>query len=313
MALMTYDSRTIDSSGAFLVGELERLDQTLHMPLVSVTWNRDIDLREDVTIGDEASSYTTTSLAASGGARPAGKNWIGPVSKAVPGISVDISKKSKPLHLWGMELGWSIPELVAAQQVGRPVDSQKYEGLKLKHNMDVDEMVYVGDAEVGVSGLINNADITPASIGGGWATATALEILEDINALIAATWQQSGYALCPTHLLLPPAKFSLLTKPVTEAGSQSLLEYIAKSCLSASQNGRPLQINPVKWCVGRGVAAADRMVAYTKDPICVRYPLVPLQRTPMENRGVFQLTTYFGKLGQVEFVYPETVGYADGL
>src|ERR1700688_4558988 len=39
-------TRTYDSTGAFLVGELERLDQKLHDPLVAVTWSRDIDLRE---------------------------------------------------------------------------------------------------------------------------------------------------------------------------------------------------------------------------------------------------------------------------
>jgi len=44
--LMTFDSRTIDSAGAFLVGELERLDPRLHEPLVSVSWSRDIDLRD---------------------------------------------------------------------------------------------------------------------------------------------------------------------------------------------------------------------------------------------------------------------------
>ena len=55
---VTYDQRTIDGTGAFLIGELERLDQTLHMPLVSTTWSRDIDLREDVTVADETSSFT---------------------------------------------------------------------------------------------------------------------------------------------------------------------------------------------------------------------------------------------------------------
>jgi hypothetical protein len=45
----------VDSTGAFLIGELERLDQTLHMPLAAVTWSRDIDLREDVTLADEFS------------------------------------------------------------------------------------------------------------------------------------------------------------------------------------------------------------------------------------------------------------------
>ena len=33
--MLTYDQYTIDSSGAFLIGELERLDQTLHAPLLS--------------------------------------------------------------------------------------------------------------------------------------------------------------------------------------------------------------------------------------------------------------------------------------
>ena len=55
------------------------------------------------------------------------------------------------------------------------------------------------------------------------------------------------------------------------------------------------------------------MVAYTKDAKRVRYPLVPLQRTPLEYRSIFHLTTYFGRLGCVEFVYPETIQYADGI
>ena len=34
--------RAVDSTGAFMVGELERLDLTLHEPLASVSWGRDI-------------------------------------------------------------------------------------------------------------------------------------------------------------------------------------------------------------------------------------------------------------------------------
>jgi hypothetical protein len=55
------------------------------------------------------------------------------------------------------------------------------------------------------------------------------------------------------------------------------------------------------------------MVAYTKRKDLVRFPLVPLQRTPMEYRDLRQLTTYFGRLGNVEMVYPETVGARDGI
>src|SRR5690348_7863893 len=64
--LMTFDAQTIDSAGSFLIGELERLDQTLHAPLAAVTWGRDIQLREDVSIADEVSSFTNSTFAAAG-------------------------------------------------------------------------------------------------------------------------------------------------------------------------------------------------------------------------------------------------------
>ena len=152
--MMTYDKYTIDSTGAFLIGELERLDQKLHEPLVAVTWGRDIDLREDVSIADEASSYTNSTFAAAGGVSPKGKNWIGKDSNAIPGIGLDIGKTVSPLYLWGTEISYSIPELLSAQQLGRPVDEQKFAGMQLKWQMDIDEMVYIGDTDFTKYGLI---------------------------------------------------------------------------------------------------------------------------------------------------------------
>ncbi|HFT4086514.1 TPA: major capsid family protein, partial [Shigella flexneri 2a] len=124
--MITFDQATVDSSGAFLIGELERLDQTLNLPLVGYTWSRDIQLREDASIADDISSWTNTSFAAAGtGANPNGKNWVGKDSTAIAGVNVDIGKSGNPLNLWGMELGWTVIELQAAQQVGRPIDTQK--------------------------------------------------------------------------------------------------------------------------------------------------------------------------------------------
>lgn len=133
---MTFDQATVDSSGAFLIGELERLDQTLNLPLTSQTWSRDIQLREDVSIADEISSFTNTTFAAAGTPNANGKNWISPLATAIAGINVDIEKKGFPLELWGMELGWTIIELKAAAQVGRPIDTQKYDGMQLKWKCD---------------------------------------------------------------------------------------------------------------------------------------------------------------------------------
>jgi hypothetical protein len=51
------DAETISATGAFLVGELERLDSRIYEPIADFTYGRDIDLRNDVTIADEVSSF----------------------------------------------------------------------------------------------------------------------------------------------------------------------------------------------------------------------------------------------------------------
>ncbi|KAF1025811.1 MAG: hypothetical protein GAK29_01673 [Acinetobacter bereziniae] len=312
--MMTFDQRTVDSSGAFLVGELERLDQTMHEPLASVTWTRDIDLRSDVSIADETSSFTNSTFAAAGGQSGNGKSWVGKNTDAIQGIALDIGKTASPLTLWAMQIGFTLPELESAQKVGRPVDTQKHTGLMLKYNMDVDEQVYIGDEQLGLEGLLNSSKVGATNVNTSWATATPQQIVDDVNLILNNAWVASGFAVCPDKLLLPPVQFGwLTTRVISEAGNISVLEYLKINNLCMSVNGKPLDIQPSKWCVKRGVGNTDRMMTYTQSENRVRFPLVPLQRTPLEYRDLRQLTTYFGRLGAVEWVYPETAYYADGL
>lgn len=311
---MTFDQATVDSSGAFLIHELERLDQGLNLPLTSQTWSRDIQLREDVSIADEISSFTNTTFAAAGTPNANGKNWISPLATAIAGINVDIEKKGFPLELWGMELGWTIIELNAAAQVGRPIDTQKYDGMQLKWNMDTDEQVYIGDSAKGAKGLLNLSQVTPTNATKTWVTSTADEIRASINQVLSNAWARSAYSKVPEDLLIPPEQYSFLASTiVSTAGNQSLLTYLETNTIAYHQNGKPLNIRPVKWMKGRGVGGTDRMVAYTNDKKFVRFPMVPLQSVPIQYRGLYQLVTYYGKLGAVEPVYPETLNYMDGI
>ena len=318
--------RTVDSAGAFLVNELERLDPTLHMPLAAVTWSRDIDLREDVTIADESASFTNSTFAAPGGVVPAGINWGGKVTTAIAGIAVDISKTAQPLNLWEMELKYSIPELESAIKVGRPIDQQKFEGLNLKHQMDIDQVVYVGDSTMGMTGFHNNALVTvsTAVAGGGgsthWAAKTPNEILADVNTILTNTWAQSGYSVIPDRLIIPPAQYGILvSQVVSTAGNISTLKFLEENNLAAQRGGR-LEIYPCKWGIGMGVGGTpqvlgtvDRAIAYSKDPLRARYPMTPLQKTPIQYQGIYHVTTYYCRLGQMEFIYPSTFSYLDAI
>jgi len=330
-AITTTDGRTVDSTGAFLVGELERLDQTLHMPLAAVTFARDIDLREDVTIADEASSFTLSSFASAGGLGVGngignGKAWIGKTTDQITGVSVDIAKVPNPLDLWGMELKYTIPELESAARLGRPVDQQKFEGMQLKHQMDIDEQVYIGDTSKGTKGLINNALVTPSALPNGasglsaWSKKTPDEILADVNLMLVTTWQNSALAVMPDRLLLPPTQFGYIaTQKVSNAGNVSILKYILENNILVTSGQGKLVVFPLKWLQGAGVggtlgtAGIDRAVVYLKEYQRVRYPMTMLQRTPVQYDSIYHKTTYYCRLGSVEMVYPETCGYYDGL
>lgn len=310
--MFTIDKATVDAAGVFLVGELERLDQTNNLPLVSYKWSRDMPLRSDVSIADEMSSFTNTDLAAAGGVNPNGKNWIGKNSTALAQTNLYIEKTAQPLSLWGMELGWTLPELASAQQVGRPIDSQKYDAMQLKWQMDIDEQVYVGDNDLGITGLLNLTQVVPISAAKAWVTATPDEIVQDFNLLLSQAWINSGYAICPAKVGLAPELFGLLvSKKVSDAGNMSVMEYVKINCIAFQENGVPLEIVSMKWASKRGAAGAHRMVAYTQDEKFIRFPLVPLLNTPLEYRGLYQLTTYYGRLGQVETPYGNTIAYMD--
>lgn len=330
--MMTFDRATIDSAGAFLNGELERLDQTLHLPLVAYTWMRDIKLREDVSVADEYSSFTNSSFSAPGGINNggfrSGKSWASKDATAISGIGLDIGKSANPLTIWARELSWSIPELMSAEKLGRPVDQQKYAGMQLKWNMDADAQVYVGDSDLNQVGLFNNdANVTHAAVANGaagsplWTRKTPDEILADVNQILSSTWDNSGWAVIPNNLRLPPDQYSyILSQKVSNAGNISILQFIRENNLVRASTGGDLNIQPVKWLVGAGSGGTvgtqnghNRMVAYNDDINYVRFPMTLLQRTPIENRQLYQITTYWCRFGVVEFVYPETIQYADGI
>lgn len=324
---------TADSTGAYLVGELERLDQTLHEPLVAISWDRDIDLREDVTIADEVSSFTLSTYASAGGLGTGngignGKAWIGKVTDQITGVGVDIAKIPFPLTPWGIEIKYTILELESAAKVGRPIDQQKYNGMKLKHDMDVDEQVYIGDTANGSTGLMNNTLVTNVQNfpNGGqasplWSLKTPDEILADFNFAVTSVWAASAWAKMPNRILIPPTVFGALsTAKVSNAGNVSVLKYIDENNVVAQSGRGKLEIAPLKWSIGAGVGGTigvssgkDRMIVYTKDKDMVRFPMTLLQRTPVQYESIYHKTTYFCRLGVVEVVYPETIGYFDGL
>jgi hypothetical protein len=191
------------------------------LPLTSQTWSRDIQLREDVSIADEISSSPTPPLPLRVHLTPTVKTgsvrW-----PLLLQASTSISIKGLPSRIVGHGAGWTIIELNAAAQVGRPIDTQKYDGMQLKWNMDTDEQVYIGDTAKGAKGLLNLIQVTPTNATKTWATSTTDEIRASINQVLSNAWARSAYSKVPEDLLIPPEQYSFLASTiVSSAGNQS--------------------------------------------------------------------------------------------
>lgn len=312
--MITYDRQTIDNSGAFLIGQLERFDPVLNMPLLAYTWSRDVDLREDVSIADESSSFSNSSFAAPSSVGTDGESWISNSTNVIAGVDLDIQKTTLPLTPWSRQLSWTVFELASALQMGRPIDSQKLDAMNQTYQLNVDRQVYVGSTILGVKGLFNQANVKTIPAAKTWASSTAMEIAKSINDGLTTAWKQTGRAVVPDSLRLPPDQYALLSSIiVSDAGNRSLLDYLSENTIAYKQNGKPLDIQPVKWLEAGAMQNVNRMVFYTKDRKYVQFPLVPLQRTPMEYRDLRQLVTYYSKVGAVELRYSDTMLYVDGI
>jgi hypothetical protein len=176
----TGGNRTVDGSGAFLVGELERLDQTSHQPLASVTFHEDLPFRDDVTLGDEWTSFTQETFGTPGGAGTGStvgqkRSAIGKKSTQLPEMEVDIDKITVPLFAWGEGIAYSLPELESAARVGRRIDQRKLSALDREYQLQCDAQMYIGWQGNSTYGLNNSplvaaTNLPNAAAGGGGPT-----------------------------------------------------------------------------------------------------------------------------------------------
>ncbi|MBI0016378.1 MULTISPECIES: major capsid family protein [Commensalibacter] len=318
---ITYDTSRVqvnDSNGVYLISQLEKYDYILHQPLQYCSWSRDIDLREDITVAHQLSSFSRSKFGLTGGTEASGSGipWFGDESTAIPSASVDTEKVTLPIRDVVYNLKYSELELQRSKETGQPIDQQKLAAIQSAHQMNIDHMVYMGAPEWDKAyGLTNHADVSVGNSTIKWDTADAKAIQDSILDGMSQTWKASAFRVPPSHILVPPKLFNKLNITVSAAGTMSILEYIKKNNVyTQSMNGAPLNIYPVKWLDAEvRKNKENRIVFYTKDQNYVRYPMTPLQASTLSVSNLIYSLCYYCTLGQVEIVYPDTVSYMDGV
>lgn len=316
----TLDAANLMAAGVFLTHQLERLDTTINLPLREFTWPRDCDRRGDIQISDEVISHLRTEFHAVGQGDGTGKSWFSDKATIIPEVSTSTKKGSQPVYLWAQGLSYSVFELERAMRLNQDLKHEKTQALNHKWNLDVNDMLYVGDKDKNEIGLVNNPDVFRMDVDATWASLKAADIdtapdkiLAQVDAILDANWAKTNRTMVGSRIILPPRQFALLVGTrMKDGNNKSVMKYIKEECLSTVTNGS-VEITYCQALTGAGKDGKDRMVVYTKNPRFLRFPLTMLQHTEPEKQRLNFESIYFCAMSAVEVIYPETLLYADGI
>jgi len=314
------NDRMIGDSYAFLEKQLEKCDSKILEPLTSTLWPRDMPVKtgggflENVSIVDV--TYATT-----------GKDensLIFNTANDIPVMQADYGKTISRVFNWAQYMRISYIEREKFKQIALNLEETLNKGIHLAFDRFCDQSVYMGFEKVASTGLLNNPNVTrvaaaphtPDGTDTAWDDKTPDEILADFNNALTAVWSANDMAedALPNQILIPVYQFGqLVTRKVGTTGDKSILTYIKENNIVAQQ-GKNLEIFPCKYCYHAGTDSADRMVVYINEVDKIRYhQTAPLRRMTTETADLSFKTPYVAQISEVEFCYPTTVYYVDGI
>jgi hypothetical protein len=224
----------------------------------------------------------------------------------LPRADVAGKETSIPVRSIGISYGYSIDEIQASQLTGMGLDQRRANA-------------FFGDAESGLPGFFNNANIPSGNVvnpGGGtaWASKTPDQILFDINDAFADVFELTKMVESANTLLLPPAQWSYISATPRSANSDTtILQYIVQNSpyLTSAEN-----VIPINECTAalNPEITNDAMVVYNRSPDKLELEIpVELEYMPIQQKNLEFIVPGRTRIGGVNVYYPLSVSILEGI
>jgi len=310
---MTTRMKTIDAQTgfAFLMSQLSYIEnKVFEKQYKAITYNQIIPVSMEA--GEWAESITYYFMDGRAVAE-----FVGTKSLNVPIAEIGDQKVTVPVELGATGYEYSDEELRQAIQLGRALTERKASIARRAYEELVQTTAMSGNTAHNLPGFINNANVTSATVvnggsGTAWTTKTPNQILFDVNDLMGDIFADTLQVERPNTLLLPTKQWNYIAStPRADNSDTSILQWlVANSPFLSNVN----DVIPTPELAGAGAGATDRMMAYDKDPdkVVLHIPMVLRFTEPQRKGRGFEIPGEF-KVGGVEFRYPGSARYADGI
>ncbi len=239
--------------------------------------------------------------------------FVGANARDLPESDLTASKSTIPVFYGGNAYGWSLDELRKSQQLRMPVDTTKAAMSFRGFQEHAQRVAFFGDADVGITGLYNNANVQTDNSVVDWSTASGQEIVADMNSLLVKVWKNSAEVHIPNVLVLPSEQWSQISTQRMDSGTDTtVLAFFMKNNLYTNKTNQPLKVMNSLELQDAGVASAPRMLAYelTAENLTMRMPMAWRSIAP-QPRGLRVEVPAEYKFGGVAWRFPGSAGYRD--
>jgi hypothetical protein len=200
-------------------------------------------------------------------------------------------------------------DLLRAQMAGTSIDNRRQRAAVNSIGRLLDKIAALGDAASGVKGLLTHDQVPVIAATAAWSTLTATQLVSELHRLEDNVWSSTYEQLTPDTLILPTTQMQLIRRSYMSIDNmETVLQRFLKNAAFIK--------NIESWARAStaGVGGVPRAMAYKRDPAMLQMAFpVPLRQLPAQPRNLALLTPLFSKLGGLEYYYPKSAIYMDGL
>ena len=197
-----------------------------------------------------------------------------------------------------------------APQGGGQLDVKRAAAARRSIEASIDDIAAVGSPDAGFSGFANYPNVPVfAAPTGNWATATALQIIGDLNAAVAKVITQTNQVEIPDTILFPVPLFQIITQlPFSTLADRTVASWFLLNNPYIQDMDQWVKLN-----LANAGGTAGRVVVYRRDEeaLTLEIPQEFEQFAPQVEGMEYQIPCH-ARIGGVAFYYPLSALYMDG-
>ncbi len=243
--------------------------------------------------------------------------WTGTtIAKLVTNYATDfplVASSAKEVtvkyHSFGHAYGYSLRDMRLAAAANVPLDSQLAKMARKGHELAMDDAVAYGVPQVGTYGLLNHPNISLGTVTNGtWASATGVQMLEDLNSIITQMQVNTSEIFSPNTILMSITAFRKISTKLLDSSGSSM------TVLQAFQAQNP-GVTVASWsklALANAGGTNGRIIAFKKDPEVLQFEVgKEFEVLPSQNQNLMMTFPCESRFAGLSIRHPLAVMHFD--